>query len=445
MAHEHGVVHRDLKPANIKLTPGRQGEGPRLRPCEGARSVTTSGPGRDATMSPTITSLGTVAGRDLSAPPAYMSPEQARGRRVDKRADIWAFGCVLYEMLTGELAFAGETISDTMAARVDARARLERDSPTVPPRVRGADGALPPQGPSRSTARHRRCEDRARRNPQEAVRRPARVSAAAVPFLPLLAAIAVVAALAGGTWSLAGGRPAQSSLLPAADVRPGRRALGAARARRADGRLLAPRTKAGRWRSSRRASTASSPAPIDVPSADIAGMSRDGQMALLLGRHYQGCWLRVGTLGASRLGRRSAPARSSKTSTTPTSPPMARVRGGRRGRGRPGAAVPDRKGDRPVSRWLDQPASDRARRKARAPTSIIGSGRTISARSRSPEPTGRSPLVAPERQYTQGLCWSPDGREVWVSTNGDEIRGGVLLKVSPGDASARRAEKPPRS
>ena len=116
VAHEQGIVHRDLKPANVRITPdGRVkvldfGLAKALEP-----GTTTSNPGQDATHSPTITSLGTMAGAVLGTA-AYMSPEQARGRSVDKRADIWAFGCVLYEMLAGGRPFDGETVSDVLAA-----------------------------------------------------------------------------------------------------------------------------------------------------------------------------------------------------------------------------------------------------------------------------------------------------------------------------------------
>jgi len=117
-AHDHGIVHRDLKPANIKITP------------DGAVKVldyglakamagdpSLSGAISAPTMMPTVTSAGTVAGMILGTA-AYMSPEQARGRSVDKRADIWAFGCVLWEMLTGRRAFDGETVTDVLAAVV---------------------------------------------------------------------------------------------------------------------------------------------------------------------------------------------------------------------------------------------------------------------------------------------------------------------------------------
>ncbi len=111
-AHEHGVIHRDLKPGNIKVLPDGSvkvldfGLAKVLDP-----DVDGSGHSQSPTItSPAMTRLGAILGTA-----AYMSPEQARGRGVDKRADIWAFGCVLYEMLTGSRAFEGGEVSDTLA------------------------------------------------------------------------------------------------------------------------------------------------------------------------------------------------------------------------------------------------------------------------------------------------------------------------------------------
>ena len=126
-AHEQGIVHRDLKPANVKLTPDGKvkvldfGLAKALS-VDGNNSgnVFASGSGGrsgDPDHSPTMTSAGTRAGMILGTV-AYMSPEQARGKPVDKRSDVWSFGCVLYEMLTGRKAFDGETATDSIAAVV---------------------------------------------------------------------------------------------------------------------------------------------------------------------------------------------------------------------------------------------------------------------------------------------------------------------------------------
>jgi serine/threonine protein kinase len=129
-AHERGIVHRDLKPANIKLTPAGA---VKILDFGLAKAVTADTSGSDVSQSPTVTVGGTREGVILGTV-AYMSPEQARGRPVDKRADVWAFGVVLYEMLCGRRPFEGDTLSDTMAAVLRSEpdwARLPPDTPVL--------------------------------------------------------------------------------------------------------------------------------------------------------------------------------------------------------------------------------------------------------------------------------------------------------------------------
>jgi eukaryotic-like serine/threonine-protein kinase len=110
-AHEKGIVHRDLKPANIKITPDGA---VKVLDFGLAKAITSDVFGSDLSQSPTVTLDSTREGMILGTA-AYMSPEQARGQPVDKRTDIWAFGCVLYEMLTGRQAFSGDDVSNTLA------------------------------------------------------------------------------------------------------------------------------------------------------------------------------------------------------------------------------------------------------------------------------------------------------------------------------------------
>jgi Tol biopolymer transport system component len=110
-AHERGIVHRDLKPANIKVT---EDDVVKVLDFGLAKALEVDMPSGDIASSPTMSHVATQAGMILGTA-AYMSPEQARGKRADRRSDIWAFGCVLYEMLTGKMVFSGETVSDTLA------------------------------------------------------------------------------------------------------------------------------------------------------------------------------------------------------------------------------------------------------------------------------------------------------------------------------------------
>ena len=118
IAHDKGIVHRDLKPANVKITPDGI---VKVLDFGLAKAVTADGSSPEITQAPTPLQGEPRRGAVIGTP-AYMSPEQARGLAVDKRTDIWAFGCVLYEMLTGRVAFAGDTISDSIARDPRARA-----------------------------------------------------------------------------------------------------------------------------------------------------------------------------------------------------------------------------------------------------------------------------------------------------------------------------------
>jgi Tol biopolymer transport system component len=131
-AHEKGIIHRDLKPSNIKAMANGT---VKVLDFGLAKAFVGDGPHVDAAQLPTVTIDGTVEGL-IAGTPAYMSPEQATGQPIDKRSDIWAFGCVLYEMLTGRAAFTGSTVSDVIVAILEREPDLTRLPAGTPASIR---------------------------------------------------------------------------------------------------------------------------------------------------------------------------------------------------------------------------------------------------------------------------------------------------------------------
>ena len=166
-AHEKGIVHRDLKPGNIVLQSSANAAGvpsseTRAKVLDfGLAKTMAVGLEGDLTQRPPGSLDGTEEGRILGTP-AYMSPEQARGQAVDKRTDIWAFGCVLFEMLTGRRAFDGATISDTFVSILEREPHwdaLPAETRHIRPCVARA---MSPKGSAQPAPRHRGRTNRTR-------------------------------------------------------------------------------------------------------------------------------------------------------------------------------------------------------------------------------------------------------------------------------------------
>lgn len=133
-AHESGVVHRDLKPANIQIAPDGKVKILDFGLAKALELDPTGGGA--ASMSPTLTTPAATRVGVILGTAAYMSPEQAKGKPVDRRADIWAFGCLLYEMLAGHRPFSGEGVSEVIAAVIKSPVELRTLPPALPARVR---------------------------------------------------------------------------------------------------------------------------------------------------------------------------------------------------------------------------------------------------------------------------------------------------------------------
>jgi len=310
-AHQKGIVHRDLKPQNVKASVDGKvkvldfGLAKAMDPVGGA-----AGTPSQLAQSPTLT-LGATAQGVILGTAAYMSPEQARGLPVDKRADIWAFGVLAFEMLTGQTAFAAATVTDTLAAVLTREIDWSALPATVPPALRRL---------------LRRCLERDPRNRLHDIA-DARIVLAEIERGDAdfaehpsgepgrggalgargWVAVAIVASLAGaaiGRWVAPAPRSADSAGSAPRYVRLTNETGYVHSARfTPDGESVVFGEAQVGAPVRLFSSLATSPGArrFDLPSADVVGISRDSRMALLLDRRHEGSWLRVGTLAQASL------------------------------------------------------------------------------------------------------------------------------------------------
>jgi eukaryotic-like serine/threonine-protein kinase len=225
-AHDKGIVHRDLKPANVKLTHDGKVKVLDFGLAKAAAGDASASGSFDSGNTPTMTHAATMAGMILGTA-AYMSPEQARGKPVDKRTDVWAFGCVLYEMLTGGQAFEGDDVTETLAAIVRGEPDWARLPEDLPPAVRVLidrclikDRAL--RLSDMSVVRFL-MSDAAKTLEGAAAAGPATPAAPRRRVAPLIIAVALLAALAtfGLTrWLMSGGSPKSDAVVHVSTALP---------------------------------------------------------------------------------------------------------------------------------------------------------------------------------------------------------------------------------
>ncbi|KAA0252976.1 MAG: serine/threonine protein kinase [Acidobacteria bacterium] len=448
-AHEKGIVHRDLKPANVKVTPDGKvkvldfGLAKAMDPAAPSSSGAADLLRSPALMnSPTLTAPGTAMGVILGTA-AYMSPEQARGGAVDKRADVWAFGALLYEMLAGRRPFEGETVSDTIAAVL----RAEVDW-----------AALPSATPPAVLSLLRRCLERNPRNRlhdvadarivlDEAASGGAAEASAPAPggtvAAPrrrrlLLAAGAAAFLLLG----LAAGLAIARLRGPAAAAEPSYHLLTSEEgfvhsARFApDGvTIVYGEARAGEpvFLSTTRDDAIAS-RRLDLPSADVVGIAKNGEMALILDRRHEGSWLRTGTLAQASLAGGAPRALLEgifEADIAPDGQSFAVVRadkGGQRLEYPIGTVRFRTRG------WISSPRISRDGRRVAfvehpIPGDDMGHVTVLDG-------TGEPARLSETLNFMHSVAWSADGTEV-LTTYGSTDEGSYVSAISP--------SRPPRT
>jgi hypothetical protein len=419
-AHASGIVHRDLKPANIKRTPDGQ-----IKVLDFGLAKALEGAGASVASGATVTSAGSVPGLIVGTA-SYMSPEQARGQAVDRRTDLWAFGCVLYEMLSGTRAFEGATVTDVLAAVVSSEPQWSR---------------LPAATPAAVRRLLRRCLEKDVRkrlrdagdasllledNPEDmdaALRHDTAGRPAARPrwnsaiALALLAAGAIVG-IAGGWW-LAQRRTGATTTAPSFKQLTFNRGMIRTARFASDGRTIVYGASWGGPPVKLYLARTESPetAPLAVPPAELLAISKSGEVAVSLGHSYYG-WMGEGTLArTSPLG--GAPRevlqniRSADWSPDESQLAVARhVTGGDQLEYPVGTVL-----DKTTGYFGDVRISPDGNSVAYADHPAWGDNRGNVAMV---DRQGKKTILVPDLEAIQGLAWAPGGKEIWYTDH----RGG---------------------
>jgi hypothetical protein len=430
-AHDKGIVHRDLKPENLWV--GRDG---RVKILDFGLARSAAAPGRESSSLAPTEAAGTSVG-GLVGTMGYMAPEQVRGAAVDPRTDLFAFGAVLYEMLSGRRAFQGESPADTMSAILrEEPPELEGTVRDLPPALeRILRRCLEKQPDARFHSAHDLAFALEALSSSSGVS-PAGAGAAALARsgrrrIGVPSALAVVALPVAVVVAFLAGRSAprkppayrqltfQRGYVHSARFAPDHQTViygGAFEGRPVA--LFTTRTDAVDSRA------------LDLPGADVVGVSRSGEMAVLLGRHHVGSWLRLGTLAQVPLAGGSPRGIADSVYDADISPDGERFAVVR-------AVGSGQQLEFPLGHplfrtegWISQPriAPD-GRRVAFAVHPYDGDdiGHVALA-----DGGGRVQTLSKDHNFLQGLCWAPKGDAVWASSGEDE--GGELWSASPGRA-----------